>query len=141
MKEYRIKKNFAKAGNIGQFPVRNVVEAAVISVFFIWLIFKLSFGMSFKLMLLVITIFPTLVLCLYGIQGNSLSEIVYRYVKFHLFSKRSYGELSAAEFGSREKRILQIKRRQLERIKGKETQNEARKEDEGCETDKSSPGA
>ena len=130
MREYRIKKNFAKTGNIGPYPVRNVVEAAVLSLVWIALIWKVPVELSIRLMLLVLTVVPTLAVSLFGIQGNSLSEIVFRYIRFHMFTKRSYSEPSPEEFSEREKKILRIKKRQLERMK------EPVKEVEMDETDK-----
>ena len=114
MKEYRIKKNFAKAGNIGPYPMKNVIEAVVLSLVWLFLVSKVRAELSIKLMLFVLLEFPTLALSLIGIGGNSLTEIIYRFVKFHVFVKRSYSEPSAKEFGDREKKILVKKRRQLE---------------------------
>jgi len=114
LKEYRIKKNFAKAGNIGPYPMKNVIEAFSFSLIEIYLVCKIPAELSIKLMLLVLLLFPTLALSLIGIGGNSLTEIVYRFVKFHVFTKRSYSEPTAKEFGDREKKILVKKRRQLE---------------------------
>ena len=115
MKEYRIKKNFAKAGNIGPFPVRNVVEGIILAGILFVLIFKCSIALSIKLMLLVISVVPVLVLCLYGISGNSLVEIMVRYLKFHLFFQREYSHPTMKEFSQRERRILKVKNKQLKK--------------------------
>lgn len=133
MREYRIKKNFAKAGNIGPYPVRNVVEAVVLSLFWFFLVWNVPVELSIRLMLLVMFVVPTLAVSLIGIQGNSLSEIVFRYIRFHMFTKRSYVEPLPEEFSEREKKILRIKKRQLERMK------EPIKEVKTDETDKCSP--
>ena len=114
MREYRIKRNFAKAGNMGPYPIRNVVEAAALSLIWIILIWKVPAELSIRLMLLVLTIVPTLAITLLGIQGNSLMEIAFRYIRFHLFTRRVYFETSPKEYGEREKKILRIKKKQLD---------------------------
>lgn len=117
MREYRIKKNFAKAGNIGPYPIKNVAEAAVLSVLWFVLIWNVPAKLSIRLMLLVLVLVPTLAITLLGIQGNSLMEIAFRYVRFHLFDKRVYFETSPKEYGEREKKILCIKKKQLDNSK------------------------
>ena len=124
---YNNVRNFAKAGNIGRFPIINVIEASVLALVEIWLVFQLPLEFKYNLLIACVLLFPTLLISLNGIMGCTLIELIIKLVRF-LMSKRKYSDPSPAEAGAREREILLVKKKQLRLIQIEE--NKKRKEEE-----------
>lgn len=116
MKSYRIPRNFAKAGNVGRFPRRNVIEACLTVGLILVVLRYLSIPVYPKILIGIFFVVIDVMVTLDGIQDETPVEMIISAVTFR-FCRRSYGEPSDRQRAEREKRIIKKKQQQLKEIR------------------------
>lgn len=82
---YYIPPNFSDAGGVfgGKLKTRNAVEAAaIVGPIAYFEVNHLHFGFQWNLMIGMVTIIPLAAICLLGIHGESLTQILFAYIRF-----------------------------------------------------------
>lgn len=82
---YYIPHNFEDAGGVlgGKIKTRNAIEAgAIVGPIAYFEANHLHFGLQWDLMIGMVTIIPLAALCIFGIHGESLTQILFAYIRF-----------------------------------------------------------
>lgn len=97
---YYIPQNYEDAGGVlgGRFSQRNVIEMAVICGPIVFIIAQLysTFSLSFETLIIIstVTLLPLLALCAFGIKGESISQILFAFIRY----RRNRRKLSYISF-------------------------------------------
>lgn len=120
MKKYRIPHNFGQEGNIGQFSLQAVIEACVYVVVEVVVMYYFPiFGPVIRFFIGAFLVMFTLILILYWGELDTPSELLVRFVKFHMGEKK-YGLPSDKEVADREHRIIKKKQLQMKAMRASE---------------------